>query len=73
MATGDFNGDGFDDLAVGRADEDVGAVADAGTVNVLYGSATGLISTGNQLWTQNSGGVLDASRRVTASARRWRR
>ena len=30
---------------------------DAGAVNVIYGSSTGLSATGNQLWTQNSQGI----------------
>jgi hypothetical protein len=30
-------------------------------VNAIYGSGTGLISTGNQLWTQDSPGILDRS------------
>jgi hypothetical protein len=38
----DFNDDGFTDLAVGAPLEDIGAAADAGAVNVLYGSASGL-------------------------------
>ena len=38
----DFNGDGFADLAVGAPGEAVGAVAGAGALNVLYGSANGL-------------------------------
>jgi len=37
-----FNGDGFADLAIGAAGEDVGAATDAGAVNVQYGSSTGL-------------------------------
>lgn len=58
---GDFNGDGFADLAVGVPGEDVGAVADAGAVNVLYGSPTGLTVAGDQLFTQNSPGVEDVA------------
>jgi len=46
--TADFNGDGFADLAVGVPDEDVGAVANAGAVNVIYGSAAGLAGAGGQ-------------------------
>jgi hypothetical protein len=61
VATGDFNGDGRYDLAVGVPGEDVGTVFDAGAVNVLYGTASGLSATGNQLWHQNSAGVLDAA------------
>jgi hypothetical protein len=46
ITTGDFNGDGYDDLAVSARKEDVGTVADAGAVSVLYGSATGLEADG---------------------------
>lgn len=58
LGTGDFNGDGFDDLAVAVSGEDPG-----GAVSVLYGSSVGLRATASgttpadQLWTQNSAGV----------------
>jgi hypothetical protein len=52
-ATSDFNGDGYEDLAVSAFTEDVNGVLDAGAVSVMYGSTTGLASTGNQLWTEN--------------------
>lgn len=45
MASGDFNGDGFADLAVGIKWEDVGGEADAGAVAVIYGSSGGLSAT----------------------------
>ena len=48
LAAGDFDGDGFGDLAIGVPDENVGAVVDAGTAHALYGSAAGLTTTGNQ-------------------------
>ena len=57
LATGDLNGDGRDDLAVGVPYEDVGSVADAGAINVLYGGAVGLSATGNQRWDQDNAGV----------------
>ncbi|MZD22041.1 MULTISPECIES: FG-GAP-like repeat-containing protein [Streptomyces] len=41
-AYGDFNGDGFDDLAVGAPTEDVSGDTDGGTVLIAWGSATGL-------------------------------
>ena len=39
VAVGDFNGDGFDDLAIGVPGEDIGrnTIKDADAVNVLYG------------------------------------
>jgi hypothetical protein len=60
-ATGDFDGDGFVDLAVGvprdvvRRDADV--VLDAGAVNVVYGSVNRLQVAGNQRWTQDRAGI----------------
>ncbi|MFC7304371.1 FG-GAP repeat protein [Streptomyces monticola] len=42
VATGDLDGDGFDDAIVGIPGEDIAAVADAGGVTVLWGSKQGL-------------------------------
>ena len=56
LAAGDFDNDGFADLAVGVPGEDLGGgFAAEGGVNVLYGAAGGL--TGGQLFTQDSPGV----------------
>src|SRR3954470_21348475 len=57
LATGDFDADGFDDLAVGTESEAVAGVNEAGTVRIIYGSASGLTAAGNQRFTQNSPGV----------------
>ena len=54
-----FNGDGFADIAIGVPNEDQ-AGADDGAVNVIYGSAGGLTSTGNQVWSQDSPGIAGA-------------
>ena len=54
IVAGNFNGDGFGDLAMGAPGENVGAVGDAGAVSVLYGSADGLTGSGAQLFTQDS-------------------
>jgi hypothetical protein len=57
LATGDVNGDGAADLAVGAA----GHNEFAGAVSVLYGSAAGLTTTDAQLFTQDSPGVPGAA------------
>ena len=50
LASGDTNADGFDELAVGIAERDIGPDEDAGAVLVLPGSATGLTGIGSELW-----------------------
>ena len=57
LAAGDFNNDGFADLAVGASGENVGSAPDAGAVSVLYGSSGGLTTSGGQLFTQVGGAV----------------
>jgi hypothetical protein len=54
IACGDFNGDGYDDMAVGSPTEDISTTVDAGAVNVIYGAPLGLDSAGNQLWHQSA-------------------
>ncbi|MER5495465.1 FG-GAP repeat protein [Streptomyces sp. NPDC002490] len=54
VSVADADGDGYADVAVGAAGEDVGATADAGAVWVLRGSATGLTGLGSSHWTQDS-------------------
>ncbi|HEV8420457.1 MAG TPA: hypothetical protein VGR13_03785, partial [Actinomycetota bacterium] len=56
VATGDFNGDGYADLAIGVPFEDVGGILNAGAVNILYGSPSGLQATSpnDQFWSQDS-------------------
>lgn len=61
LATGDFDGDGFADLAIGVPGEDVGTVEDAGAVNVLYGSSAGLTAAGDQIWHQDHPGIDDTA------------
>ena len=59
LAVGDFNNDGFDDLAIGASGETVGSVVQAGAVIVLYGDAARLITTGSQIWHQDSESIVD--------------
>ena len=61
LAVGDFDDDEYADLAIGVPYEDVGAIQDAGAVNVIYGAASGLTSSGDQIWDQNVGGMQDSS------------
>lgn len=63
LTAGDFNGDGRADLAIGAPFENVGTIADAGTVFVVYGSQSGLSTTGRapQSWHQNTAGIEDAA------------
>jgi hypothetical protein len=58
VARGDFNCDGFADLAVGVPFEDVGNVANAGAVNVIYGSAGGLRAVGSQFLHEDTPAIL---------------
>lgn len=61
MASGDFNNDGYDDLAIGVQEESVGTITGAGAVNVLYGSSGGLqsVSPDDQLWHQDRTSVRE--------------
>jgi disulfide bond formation protein DsbB len=60
LAVGNLGKTSHADLAIGVPEEDVGATGDAGAVNVLYGSSTGLTASGDQFWHQNSSGVPEA-------------
>lgn len=57
LATGDFNSDGYGDLAIGVPSETVKGIKDGGTVNVLYGSAAGLQVSGSDRWFQDKQGI----------------
>jgi hypothetical protein len=67
LSWGDFDGDGFGDLAVGIPDEDdedpvAGTTdVDSGAVQILYGTSTGLTAARNQFFTQRSSGILDTT------------
>ncbi|WP_327728517.1 VCBS repeat-containing protein [Streptomyces sp. NBC_00487] len=58
LSLGDINGDGFQDLVVAAAGENLGGVVNTGAVTVLYGSAAGLnTSSGTQYFAQSTAGV----------------
>ena len=67
LAVGDFNGDGFTDLAVGAPFDDSPGVGidgnitggkDAGAVNIIYGAGFAMNTRGNQRLTLSTGGRL---------------
>jgi hypothetical protein len=72
VAVGDFNNDGYQDMVVGVPNEDAqeitvvegsGSSIGDGAINVIYGTANGLSSSGNQMWQQggdsNIGGRIE--------------
>ena len=61
LATGDYDGDGFADLAVGVTGEAIGSDDGAGMANVIYGSSSKLTSSGDQGWHQDSSGIAGGS------------
>ncbi|WP_181764333.1 FG-GAP repeat protein [Streptomyces albidus (ex Kaewkla and Franco 2022)] len=66
MSSGDTNGDGRPDLAIGAPGEDIGSTSDAGAVWSLRGAPGGLTATGARSFDQNHAdipGVAEASDR----------
>jgi hypothetical protein len=61
LAVADFDGDGFDDVAVGLPIADVSGNihANKGAVHVFFGSRQGLTARGDRYLTQDSPGVAD--------------
>lgn len=59
--SGDFNNDGRADLAIGVSRESVDGKSQAGAVQIIYGSATGLAAKNNQLFTQNTSGLAGSA------------
>ncbi len=58
LTTGDFNGDGVDDLVIGSPLEDLGGERDAGRLMWIPGSAEGLSSEQARLIDQNTPGII---------------
>lgn len=60
LATGDADGDGYDELAIGVPGENLSGKADVGTVAVVPGGKTGLDPSGYVGWRQSKPGVRGA-------------
>ncbi len=61
LTTGDFDGDGFADLIVGIPGEDVGAVGDAGSIQIIFGAEEGLSTSDLQIDQSAPGTQLTAT------------
>jgi hypothetical protein len=69
----DFNGDGFDDAAVGDPYATVNGKSEAGSVTVLFGNADGRIGNGaRQVITQTDLGDTRKPATTSASTSCWR-
>jgi hypothetical protein len=56
LAVGDFDDDGYDDLAIGAPYSDFYGT-DAGAVAVLFGGSGGLTTSGSEIWGQDTLGI----------------
>ncbi|MEO8276429.1 MAG: FG-GAP repeat protein [Thermoanaerobaculia bacterium] len=59
LAAGDFNCDGFDDLAIGMPGDDLVGAAAGGRVLVLFSGVLGPVAIDRQIWSQNSPVIED--------------
>jgi hypothetical protein len=57
VSVADVTGDGYADIALGIAGEDVSGVVDAGSVALVHGSPSGVTGTGTQVFHQDTAGV----------------
>lgn len=60
VASGDFNGDSYVDLAIGNPGEAISVTTRAGSVTILYGSAVGLSTQNSVGFSQNTGNIPGA-------------
>ncbi|MHB8119655.1 MAG: hypothetical protein ACYDHX_13165 [Methanothrix sp.] len=63
VAAGDFNNDNYTDLAIGVPGEVIEGKSNAGAVNVLYGSSSGLKATNTDKILYQNLGIGDSSKR----------
>lgn len=61
LAMGDFDQDGYDDLAIGIPGADIDGQADAGAVHIIYGAADGLDLFSIEEWSRGNDGLAGAA------------
>ena len=61
LTTGDYNRDGFDDLAIGAPGEDIGSTIAAGNSLVVYGSASGIDVAAFKVFNLNTPGIVGSA------------
>ncbi len=62
LASGDFDDDGYDDLAIGLRGQVVAGQSNAGAVMVVYGTAAGLAAPGARLFDRSNDGLTFSPR-----------
>lgn len=69
LAVGDFDHDGYDDLAIGVPFEDQGATANSGMIHVVWGSTNGLTTVDSFFFNQSglAGQAIEAGDRFGAA------
>ncbi len=61
VVAGDFDGDGWDDLAASAPGDSVGTAVGAGAIHVILGDPAGLVAAGNQIYHQDSTNMNDVA------------
>jgi hypothetical protein len=61
LASGDFNNNGYADLAIGVPHERWNGLSAAGVVHIVYGSSGFLSGSGSQMWSQDSAGMASVT------------
>lgn len=59
LAAGDFNSDGYADLAIGAPGENYGKAVEVGAVTIMYGNPSGITGTNSLRFHQNTPGMPD--------------
>ena len=59
LATGDFDGNSYPDLAIGIPGEDLLGLSNTGAVQIFRATSAGITVAGNRFWSQRTTGIAD--------------